>query len=115
MKGLPDRRTALRELLQPHSKELVERAVELALNGDTAALKLCLERLMPPIRAKDDSVKITLPKKGTLTEQAQAIIHAMAQAKLSPREASAMLQALASQAKIVEVDELIRRIEALEK
>jgi hypothetical protein len=113
-KGLPDKRTALRELLKPHSKALVEKVVALALAGDTAALKLCLERLMPPIRAKDEPVKLTLPENGSLTEQAQGIIQAMAQAELSPREASMLLQALAGQARIIEIDELTKRIEALE-
>jgi hypothetical protein len=112
--GTKDRRTKLRELLEPHSKALVAKVVALALEGDTAALKLCLERLMPPIRAKDEPVKIALPKDGTLTEQAQGIIQAMAQAELSPREASMLLQALAGQARIIEIDELTRRIETLE-
>ncbi|MGH8625106.1 MAG: DUF5681 domain-containing protein [Gammaproteobacteria bacterium] len=46
--GAKDKRTALRALLTPHAQELVMRAVELAKSGDTTALRLCLERLIPP-------------------------------------------------------------------
>ncbi|CAJ0691643.1 hypothetical protein KXR69_16090 [Ralstonia holmesii] len=37
-KGAKDKRTALRELLQPHAEQLVQKAVKLALDGDTTAL-----------------------------------------------------------------------------
>lgn len=54
-KGTKDKRTELRELLQPHAPALVEKAVELALQGDTTALKMCLDRIIPVMR----SVEIT--------------------------------------------------------
>jgi hypothetical protein len=47
-KGSRDRRTALRELLAPHAGHLISKAVELANSGDTPALRLCLERILPP-------------------------------------------------------------------
>lgn len=54
-KGAKDKRTELRELLQPHAPALVEKAVQLALMGDTTALKMCLDRIIPAMR----SVEIT--------------------------------------------------------
>ena len=48
-KGARDKRTELRSLLEPHAKDLVEKVVELAKGGDTTAIRLCLERLIPPI------------------------------------------------------------------
>lgn len=50
-KGSKDKRTELRALLEPHAPALVQKAVEQALDGDTAALKLCLDRLIPPVRS----------------------------------------------------------------
>jgi hypothetical protein len=46
-RGAKDKRTGLRALLQPHADALVKKAVDLALGGDTAALRLCLDRLAP--------------------------------------------------------------------
>lgn len=52
--------------------------------------------------------------RGTLTERGDAILNAMAQGRLTPSETANLLSALASQAKLTEVDELERRIAALE-
>jgi hypothetical protein len=74
-KGIVDRRTALRQLLVPHAQALIEKTVKLAKSGDTTALRLCLERIIAPILAKDGTVCIDQP--GTaLTKRAQAIVNA---------------------------------------
>jgi len=113
-KGARDKRTELRSLLEPHAKDLVEKVVELAKGGDTTAIRLCLERLIPPIRAQDQSI-ILDDMNGGLTAQGKKIILAMGNGELSPSDASTMLQALASQARLSEVDELERRVSKLEK
>jgi len=87
----------LRTLLEPHTEGLVEKAVELALEGDTTSLRLCLERLTPPERAQPVQVKGV---EGRLAAQGQAIIRAMAGGQVSPDEASDMLRALAAQTPI---------------
>ena len=104
----------LRELLSPHAEELVTKAVEMAKAGDSAALRLCLDRLIPPIKARD--TPITLEQfTGTLTEQGQLILEAMARSDLTPSEATSMLQALGAQGRIVELDELEKRLRVLEE
>lgn len=50
-KGASDRRTELRELLEPHAGALIKKAVEMALAGDTTAMKLCLERVLPAVKS----------------------------------------------------------------
>ena len=50
-KGVKDKRTELRELLEPHAEALVKKAVDLALMGDTSALRLCLERIIPAVKS----------------------------------------------------------------
>jgi hypothetical protein len=111
--GSKDKRTELRGLLRPHAKDLVNKAVEKALEGDTTALRLCLDRLIPPYRARNINVVLE-DIEGTLTEKGEKIICAMGQGKLSPSDASSMLSALASHARIVEVDGLDERVSNLE-
>jgi len=41
-RGGPDRRTLVRELMIPEASQLISKAVELALSGDTVTLKACL-------------------------------------------------------------------------
>jgi hypothetical protein len=50
-KGTHDRRTELRELLEPHAGALIKKAVEMAMAGDTTAMKLCLERILPAVKS----------------------------------------------------------------
>jgi hypothetical protein len=46
-------------LLAGESEALTRKAVELALAGDPTAMRLCIERLLPPCRER--TVKFTLP------------------------------------------------------
>jgi hypothetical protein len=60
-KGIMDKRAELRELLVPHSKDLIAKLVELAKSGEPTALRLCIERLLPRIKP-DDSIYFELPE-----------------------------------------------------
>ncbi|RQU62397.1 DUF5681 domain-containing protein [Burkholderia cenocepacia] len=112
-KGARDKRTALRELLQPHAADLVAKAVELAKAGDTTALRICIDRCIPAIKAKD--APVDLPElTGSLAEQGAAVMHAMARGRITPDEANAVMQVISAQARIIEVDELEKRLAVLE-
>ncbi len=112
--GIRDSRVAMRELLVPHAAALVAKAVELALSGDSAALRICIDRLIPAAKARDDPVSLP-PLIGSLADKGRIVIGALADETLSPEEAGAIMQALATQARIVEVDEIEQRVAALEK
>src|SRR5271170_3942631 len=58
-KGLRNRATLAAEaLLEGEAEGLARKAVELALAGDTTALRLCLERLVPPRRNRPISFEL---------------------------------------------------------
>lgn len=59
-KGISDKRTELRALLEPHAKDIFEKLVELAKAGDTTALKLCVERLLPKVKP-DNGILFQIP------------------------------------------------------
>jgi len=86
----------------------------MALDGDSTALRICIERLCPALRPKDAPVVLAMSAKGPLADQGRAILSEMAQGIITPTEANTLLGALASQAKLIESDELTRRVEALE-
>ena len=50
---------ALEELLEGQGEALTQKAIDMALAGDTVALKLCLERIYPA--HKDRPVTFALP------------------------------------------------------
>lgn len=112
-KGAKDKRTALRALLEPHKAKLVRKAVTLALKGDTTALRLCLDRIMPPLRAKDAPIHLNAFA-GTIAQQGQRVVQALAAGDISPDEASTVMTTLRAQTDITKADELERRVKALE-
>lgn len=110
--GIPDKRTRLRKLLEPHAAELIAKLVELAKEGEPNAMKLCIDRLIP--RIKDEPLSIGMLN-GSLSEKSQAVLSLMTQGELSPSEAEPLLNAISSIARVIETDELTNRIEKLEE
>ena len=88
-------------------------AVKMALEGDVAMLTLCLNKLIANPKPVDRLINLKAMK-GTLTEKGDAVIKATAAADITPTEASVLLGAVTAQAKLIEVDDLTQRIEALE-
>ena len=113
-KGTQDKRTMLRQLLDPHAKKLIQKAVSLALEGDTTALRLCLERLIPPLKQRDESITLRLDG-NTLTENGLSVINALSKGEVTPSEANSFLQAIVAQVRIKEMDEIEARLIKLEK
>jgi hypothetical protein len=76
---------AVQSALESEAEALGRKAVELALNGDAAALRLCLDRLMPLRR--DRAVALALPSiraAGDITAAMATIIAAVTRGKISP-------------------------------
>lgn len=113
-KGLGDKRTELRELFKPHASALVEKAIQMALEGDSQAMRLCMDRLVAPIKAQSLPV-VLKDMNGALAEQGDAVLKALGEGRITPSEGASIQQALIAQARIVEVDELERRLTELEE
>ena len=56
-KGSPNRRTQLAKLLEPHAEALVGKLIELALQGDVHAIRLCIDRLIPKTRREATGIE----------------------------------------------------------
>ena len=110
--GVRDRRTALRELLNPHAPELVQKAVNLALEGDTAALRMCLDRCIAPLRSTTQNIPLNF--EGELHERGEATLQAIYAGDIDPLTGSALIGALADQARLKEQTELEARLSHLE-
>jgi hypothetical protein len=106
----------LESLLQDQSEALVHKAVELALEGDTTALRLCLERICPP--RKDRPIEFELPDMKDTEKVAMApaaILEAVAHGQITPSEAVALAEIVQLQSKLLETADLARRVAELEK
>lgn len=94
--------------------EVVEALIERARGGDVQAARLLLERALPAARPVELPVSVPL-EGGTLTEQGQSVLRLLAAGELGPGQAAALLGAIGQLARVAEIDELARRIEALER
>jgi hypothetical protein len=106
---------AVEELLAGEHQALSRKAIELALKGDTIALRLCLDRIAPPRR--DAPISITLPPIGDaagLVEAGSLVAAALASGDITPDEAARCMAVLHAQRQILETAELAARIAALE-
>jgi hypothetical protein len=106
--------TRLRAALAGDVPEILAGLVLAAKGGDVQAARLILERILPPVKAIEQAVELQLPEGGTLTAKASAVLSAAAAGDLAPGQASQLIAALGTLAKIHEVDELAARITALE-
>lgn len=103
----------LRESISGHVPDIIARLAEQAKEGDVAASRLLLERVYPAMKPVEAPQPIEMPK-GTLTERGKAVLEAIGEGELAPAQGAALVAAIGALARVVEVDELARRIEALE-
>jgi hypothetical protein len=116
-KGLRNKATVLIEaLMDGEAEEVARKAIELAKAGDTACIRIVMERLLPP--RKDRPIEIELPK---LEKAADAVavmgslFDAVAEGKLTPSEAgemSRMIEGFVKAAELHEMEERLSRLEA---
>jgi hypothetical protein len=115
-KGARSRATIAAEaLLSGEAEGLTRKVIELGLSGDTVALRLCMERLVPP--RKDSPITIELPpiaSAGDVVIASAAVLSAVGAGEISPDEAGRVMALLTAHKNIVETGDLERRIAALE-
>lgn len=106
---------AIEALLEGEAEGLTRKAIDLALDGDTTALRLCLERIAP-VR-KDSPVIFEAPEMNSASDASAAlgaILNAVAGGDLTPNEAASLSSLIDSYRRTLEVEDLEQRISALE-
>lgn len=115
-KGARHRTTlAVEALLDGEAEGLTRKAIELALAGDTVALRMCMDRIAPP--RKDRPVAFSLPALDRAADAASAvaaIVAAVADGELTPLEASELARVVDSYAHTLATTEFEERLARLE-
>ncbi|MGH8646971.1 MAG: DUF5681 domain-containing protein [Gammaproteobacteria bacterium] len=112
-KGARDKRALLRYKLLKHLPPILDTLTEAAKGGDIQAAKLILERTLPVLKSAAEP--LTLPAAATPAAQGRTVLEALALGEITPTEAQAVMTAVAAQARVVETEELLKRVEALEQ
>jgi hypothetical protein len=107
---------ALETLLDGQATALTQKAIDLALTGDIPALRLCMDRILPP--RKDRPVAFTLPEIKSAQDAAavvSAVLSAVAAGELTPGDAAEIGKLIDSYVRAFETAELAERLERLER
>jgi hypothetical protein len=104
------------QLLDGEAATITRKAIELAKQGDLTALRLCLERIVPPRR--DRPVNIAFPAMSSADDASKAlaaIMAAVASGDLTPTEAAELARIIDGYMKTLEAADIERRIRVLEE
>jgi hypothetical protein len=107
---------AVEALLDGDATQLTRKAIDLALAGDTTALRLCLDRIAPLRRVRP--VAIALPEvtgAEGVTAALAAVIAAMGDGILAPDESAAISSVIEVQRRAIETVDLEARLRAIEQ
>ena len=107
---------AMESLLEGAAEKLINKALELALEGDMAALKLCLERILPVRR--DRPIQLDLPPTETIDQIAvalAAVVRAIADGQITPAEGAIISDILVKKLKAVEMEQIESRLMKVEE
>lgn len=106
---------AMQQALDGEAQALTRKAVELALDGNTTALRLCLDRLLAPRR--DRTVPLDLPPvqgASGLAGAMAAIVGAAGNGEISSAEAGGWARLVDVFLKALETHDFEQRLDALE-
>jgi len=104
------------ELLSSQGEALIQKGIELSLKGDTRALSICWDRLLPP--RKERTIELPLPSvtdAQSVSAALVSVVTAVAQGRITPGEAECLARVLETQSRVVEVEALAQRVAELEK
>ena len=107
---------AVLSLLDGQAEALTQKAVDMALEGDTTAMRLCLERIAPA--RKDTAISVSLPRiesAADAAEAAAAIVNEVTAGEITPVEGAAVMGLLDQYRRTLEASDFEARLQALEK
>jgi hypothetical protein len=102
-------------LLEGEAEALTRRAVDLAFAGDPTAMRLCIERILPPCRER--FVRFALPPIESAADIApamKAVTSALAAGVITPGEAATIAAVVATFVRAIETSDFERRLKIVE-
>ena len=106
---------AIESLLQGQAEALTQTAVTKALEGDSVALRLCMDRIAPA--PKDAAVNFYMPSMNNAlyaAEAAGSVLRAVSEGMLIPIEATRVMGLIDSCRRTPELTDIEERLRALE-
>jgi hypothetical protein len=106
---------AIEGLLEGQAEALTQTVISKALDGDSTALRLCMDRIAPPM--KDKPVVFPLPRMHCAldaSEAAGSVLSAVSEGILTPIEGTRVMGLIDSYRRTLELTDIEQRIQSLE-
>lgn len=106
---------AAENVLNGEGEAISRKLIEKALEGDTNALRIAMDRILPPRKDRTIAMKLKgIKKPDDLIKIMHQITQAVAKGEISPQEGSQLSNMVETQRRTLETGEIAKRLEALE-
>ncbi len=105
--------TQLRKAINLEAEDIIKVLVKQAKSGDIQAAKVLLDRIVPPL--KSQALPVNIPIGETLPETGGNVVNATMNGSIPPDIGAQLIRALTDQSKLVELEEISKRLARLEK
>ena len=104
------------QLLDQHAEPLIKKCIVMALQGDTKAMQLCLDRIVPARRELPVRMG-TIPTRtpAELAEASQALTQRVTGGQLTPTQGKAFAEVLDLRRQVIETHDIDKRVRAMEE
>ena len=111
-KGIKDKRHRYAESIESMIPDVLESVFQKAIAGDMTAAKMLLDRSLPTKRPEQERVQIPIKENTALN--AREVLKSVFDGEVSPDVGASLLASITGVLKAIEVEDLAKRIEALE-
>ncbi len=106
----------IEQLFEQRAEALALKAMDVAMEGDPRALRMCLDRVLPARRERHITVELPPPATAAdVTAGFSRLVEALTRGELTPSETNSVVALLDNARRAIETGELARRIEELEE
>ena len=106
---------AIESLFEGQSEALTQAAISKALDGDSVALRLCLDRIAPPMKDKPVIFPLLQMRESTDASQAAgSVLSAVSEGTLTPIEGTRVMGLIDSYRRTLELTDIEKRLKLLE-
>ena len=113
--GSRNKKNVIADELAKEGSAVARVVMDAALAGDMQAANMVLQRLSPPLRARAEKVTFELTPDAPLHQQANQVLASVAEGAIDPETGKMLIDCIQSVAGIRAVDELEKRLIALEE
>ena len=104
------------ELIGEYREAVLRKCLAMALQGDSTAMRLCVERILPI--SKESRVQLKMAKVSTMAEVAAAldrVLQAVGRGAITPEQGQRLADLLHGRGRIIEGEEIEARLRVLER